>query len=127
MRPSSAALADLDRLYAKFSTSETEESSSSEQEEKRENSTKNFLGWEKLLAQAESEVPDSISQENSAISSFYQDPSFCSGKFSARFIPISTLRNLVIKISDQHPLEEVWQAVLEMKTSPISQSLRVSR
>ena len=127
MRPSSAALADLDRLYAKFSTSETEESSSSEQEEKRENSTKNFLGWEKLLAQAESEVPDSISQENSAISSFYQDPSFCSGKFSARFIPISTLRNLVIKISDQHPLEEVWQAVLEMKTSPISLSLRVSR
>ena len=121
-------MADLDRLYAKFSTSETEESSSSEQEEKRENSTKNFLGWEQLLAQAESEVPDSISQENSAISSFYQDPSFCSGKFSARFIPISTLRNLVIKIfSDQHPLVEVWQAVLEMKTSPISQSLRVSR
>ena len=128
MRPSSAALADLDRLYAKFSTSETEESSLSEQEERRENSTKNFLGWEKLLAQAESEVPDSFSQENPAISSFYQDPSFCSGKFSARFMPISTLRNLVIKIfSDQHPLEEVWQAVLEMKTSPISLSLRVSR
>ena len=128
MRPSSAALADLDRLYAKFSTSETEESSSSEQEEKRDNSTKNFLGWEKLLAQAESEVPDSFSQENPAISSFYQDPSFCSGKFSARFISIFTLSDLLTRIfSDQHPLEEVSQAVQEMKTSLISQSLRVSR
>ena len=74
VRPSSAALADLDRLYAQFSTSETEDSSSG-QEERGDDNTKNFLGWEKLLAKAEAEAPDS----------FYQDPSFCSGKITARF------------------------------------------
>ena len=85
VRPSSAALADLDRLYAQFSTSETEDSSSG-QEERAEDSTKNFLGWEKLLAKADAEVPpDSFCQENPSGSNFYQDPSFCSGKFSARF------------------------------------------
>ena len=77
VRPSSAALADLDRLYAQFSTSETEDSSSG-QEERGDDNTKNFLGWEKLLAKAEAEAPDSSSN-------FYQDPSFCSGKISARF------------------------------------------
>ena len=84
VRPSSAALADLDRLYAQFSTSETEDSSSG-QEERGDDNTKNFLGWEKLLAKAEAEAPDSFCQENASTSNFYQDPSFCSGKISARF------------------------------------------
>ena len=84
-RPSSAALADLDRLYAQFSTSETEDSSSG-QEEVGEDNTKNFLGWEKLLAKAEAEAPDSFCQENPSSANFYQDPSFCSGKISARFL-----------------------------------------
>ena len=85
VRPSSAALADLDRLYAQFSTSETEDSSSG-QEERGDDNTKNFLGWEKLLAKAEAEAPDSFCQENTSTSDFNQDPSFCSGKISARFI-----------------------------------------
>ena len=87
VRPSSAALADLDRLYAQFSTSETEDNSSSGQEELGEDNTKNFLGWEKLLAKAEADAPDSFCQENPSSSNFYQDPSFCSGKISARFSP----------------------------------------
>ena len=75
VRPSSAAIADLDRLYAQFSTSETEDTSSGQEERGEQDNTKNFLGWEKLLAKAEAEAPDS----------FYQDPSFCSGKITARF------------------------------------------
>ena len=75
VRPASAALAELDRLYAQFSTSASSSGG--------EDAGAAGFPWDRLLGREGAPPPEEAPRPPPP-DSFYQDPSFCSGKFSAR-------------------------------------------